>query len=200
MTALVWHGPVALRRRVVPIASLKPWPGNPRTHDLPTIQASLRAFGQYRPIVVQSSSRRIIAGHGTLEAARLEGWTGIAADLIDVGDEAAKMLAVDNRANDLAGYDSGLLAAFLRSLPDLDATGFTPADLADLTRSRHPPRRSAASGTCGRSAHTACSVATRLTLRPSLACSARSVSTCSGPIRPTASVTRAGRGSRGGGS
>lgn len=132
MAALTWHGPAALRRRVVAIDSLKPWPGNPRTHDLPTIQASLRAFGQYRPIVAQSSTRRIIAGHGTCEGARAEGWTGIACDLIDVGDEAAKMLAVDNRANDLAGYDSGLLAAFLRSLPDLDATGFSAGDLAEL--------------------------------------------------------------------
>lgn len=129
---LVWKGPAQLRRRVVPIDTLKRWPGNPRVHDLPTIQASLRAFGQYRPIVAQASSRRVIAGHGTMEAAALEGWTGIAVDLIDVGDDAAKMLAVDNRANDLASYDQGLLASFLRTLPDLDATGFTPADLADL--------------------------------------------------------------------
>ena len=58
------------------------------------------------------------------------GWTEIAATFVDVDEEQAKRIVlVDNRSNDLAGYDDGLLAELLEELPDLDGTGY---DLAAL--------------------------------------------------------------------
>lgn len=110
---------------VVPIGSLHGFPGNPRTHDLDTIRASLRYHGQYRTVVARSETRHVLAGNGTWEAARAEGWTDIRVEWVSCSDtDAAKIVAVDNRSNDLAGYDEIALADLLRSVPDLTGTGF----------------------------------------------------------------------------
>jgi hypothetical protein len=71
----VWEGNDALKRLLVPIESLLPHPLNPRRHDLAAIRASLRAFGQQRPVLVVPAGRiaadhaTIIAGHGTTAGA-----------------------------------------------------------------------------------------------------------------------------------
>lgn len=127
--------PTAIERetRTVPIARLKAWPGNPRAHNIPIIRESLKENGQYRPVLVQRRTNRIIAGHGLVEAAQLEGWAEIQVDLIDVDDlRAQKILAVDNRASDLGSYDEQLLLNLLQELPDVSGTGYVPADLDDL--------------------------------------------------------------------
>lgn len=122
-----------LSTQTVPIDSLTPWPGNPRTHDLNTLRMSLRTHGQYRPLVVQASTRRIIAGNGTREAAEAEGWSEIDVTLLDVDDDqAARIVLADNRLSDLAGYDNVALLSLLESLPELDGTGYVDSDLDDL--------------------------------------------------------------------
>ncbi len=110
----------------VPIDYLEPWPGNPRIHDIAVIADSLRAHGQYRPILVQASTNRIIAGHGTVEAAVSVGWTHVDVIRLDVDDEQARrILLVDNRSNDLAAYDDAALMALLNELDgDYAGTGF----------------------------------------------------------------------------
>ena len=62
--------------RRVPIADLRSDPANVRSHDNRNIEAiagSLTRFGQQRPIVVDPTGV-VIAGNGTLQAARSLGW------------------------------------------------------------------------------------------------------------------------------
>jgi ParB-like chromosome segregation protein Spo0J len=124
----------------VPLKSLKAWPKNPRTHDLDSLKASLEANGQFRPILIQKSSGRIIAGHGTWQAAKALGWTDVTVQRLDVDDEAAKrILVADNRTSDHAGYNEGGLLKILESLPSLTGTGFSDESLADLSEFKTKP-------------------------------------------------------------
>jgi site-specific DNA-methyltransferase (adenine-specific) len=125
--------PATLQDLAVPLDTLRPYARNPRRGDVATIVESLRANGQYRPIVVRSSTREVLAGNHTLAAARELGWSEIAATFVDVDDEqAARIVLVDNRANDVAGYDEAELAELLRGLPDLEGTGYDQAALDAL--------------------------------------------------------------------
>ena len=125
--------PDTLADFVVPIGSVRRYPGNPRTHNLDVLRASLRRNGQYRPIVVNRRTMQVLAGNGTHEAAELEGWPEIAATMVDATpEEAARIVAVDNRASDLGGYDDGALLALLDGLPDLEGTGYDQDALAAL--------------------------------------------------------------------
>ena len=64
-------------RRTLSLSALEPYPGNPRQHNLAAIRESLEEHGQYRPLVIQASSGRILAGNGTFEAAHELGWKKI---------------------------------------------------------------------------------------------------------------------------
>lgn len=109
----------------VPLAELKPYPGNARRGDVDMIAASLEAHGQYKPIVVNARDMVILAGNHTLQAAEKIGWDKVRAFFVDVDDaEAARINLVDNRTNDVAGYDTDALIAQLQALPDLEATGY----------------------------------------------------------------------------
>jgi ParB-like nuclease family protein len=95
-----------LQIEAVAVAALRPYPGNPRRGSVEAIKASLRAHGQYRPIVVNRPTMQVLAGNHTLEAAKQLGWKEIAATFVDVDDEQARRIVlVDNRTNDLADYD-----------------------------------------------------------------------------------------------
>lgn len=134
-TALI---PASLAELAVPIAELNPYHRNPRTGDLDAICESLSVNGQYRPIVVNRGTltgrpNEILAGNHTFKAAKQLGWTEIAVTWLDVDDDAAaKIVIVDNRTNDLAGYDSVLLADILTDLPDLQGTGYDQGQLDQL--------------------------------------------------------------------
>lgn len=107
------------------LSDLVPYPNNARIHNIKAIASSLKANGQFRPIVVQKSTSYILAGNGTAEAARSLGHKTIQAQFIDVDDETAKRIVLaDNRTGDLASYDNELLAALLDSLDDMTGTGF----------------------------------------------------------------------------
>lgn len=121
--------------RRVPIRELHHYPGNARTHDLGAIADSLDHHGLYRPVVVQQSTMRILAGNGTVEAAReILGWAEVDAYVVDVDDDAAlRINLVDNQTQALGGTDPELLAAQLRDLAgDYTGTAFTPGDLKAL--------------------------------------------------------------------
>jgi DNA modification methylase len=124
---------VKLEQRQLPLTSLHGWPGNPRRGNVALIAESLAQHGQYRPIVVQASTMRVLAGNHTLLAAHQLGWEKLACTLVDCDDdEAARIVLIDNRSNVLAGYDDTALLAMLQDIPDLTGTGYDEADLAAL--------------------------------------------------------------------
>ena len=124
---------VRVSAETVSINSIKPHPSNPRRGDVAAIADSLTHHGQYRPVVVQRSTNYVLAGNHTWQAARSLGWKQIAVTWLDVDDqEAARVMVADNRSSDLATYDDDALARLLRSLPDLDGTGFDRYDLERL--------------------------------------------------------------------
>jgi DNA modification methylase len=125
--------PATLKALTEPIDSLNPRHPNPRRGNLELLVQSLEAHGQYRPIVANRPNREVLAGNHTLAAARELGWQQIAVTWVDVDEETAtRIMLIDNRANDLAGYDDTELLAVLQSLGDLDATGYGTDDLEQL--------------------------------------------------------------------
>ena len=126
-----------LEKLQVPIEGLRPYHRNPRQGDVGAIMQSLEHHGQYRPIVVNSRTQEVLAGNHTLEAARQLGWNQIAATFVDVDDDqAARIVLIDNRANDLATYDADALTSLLQELAadegGLTGTGFDGDDLDDM--------------------------------------------------------------------
>ena len=115
-------------------------PKNARKHsarNLEAIAASLEKFGQRKPIVVHRGV--VLAGNGTLEAAKSLGWTEI--DVAEVPDDwdndTAKAYALaDNRTAELAEWDESELAKQLLELQDADwditELGFDIPALADI--------------------------------------------------------------------
>lgn len=124
----------------VPIDTLQPHPGNPRIGNVAAIADSLKAHGQYSPIVAHAGTRNILAGTHTWKAARSLGWDTIAVTWFTGDEEAARRVVLaDNRTADLATYDTDALAALLDALPDLDGTGYDAGDVADLDPLPPPP-------------------------------------------------------------
>lgn len=115
-----------------PISSLKEDPKNARKHgkrDLALLVDSLKAYGQQKPIVGLKDGT-IIAGNGTLRAAKELGWDSIAVVQFDSADEAkARAFAIiDNRTAELSSWDFEALAASLTELKDIDV-GFSATEL-----------------------------------------------------------------------
>lgn len=132
--------PETLAKLAVPIDSIKPYPHNPRNGDTDLIADSLTFHGQYRPIVVNKRTSEILAGNHTYAAALSLGWTKIAVTFVDVDeDTAARIVLMDNRANDVARYDAGQLTELLESLDGLDGTGFDADALAKLISEADKP-------------------------------------------------------------
>jgi hypothetical protein len=121
----------------VKIADLSQDPANARKHDeknIDSIIASLRRFGQQKPIVIDASSV-VRAGNGTLEAAKRLGWDSIECVKTSLkGSDAIAYAIADNRTAELAEWDSDILAAQLSGLLTDDeelalAAGFTPEEV-----------------------------------------------------------------------
>lgn len=98
----------------IDIDDLVPLSGNPRVGDVAAIAASLKEFGQVKPIVVKSNddgTATVIAGNHTVEAARRLGWKQIAAvNLTGMDDKRAITFALtDNRINELGTTNGELL-------------------------------------------------------------------------------------------
>ena len=128
--------PETLADLAVAVDTLVPYGANPRRGDVSKIAESLSVNGQYRPIVVREQTREVLAGNHTLAAAKSLGWDSIAATFVSCDDEQAKRIVlVDNRSNDVAGYDNAELLDLLRSLEEgLEGTGFDAGSLAELER------------------------------------------------------------------
>lgn len=121
----------------VKIADLTPDPNNARTHDdtnLKAIQGSLTQFGQRKPIVI-SQENVIVAGNGTIEAAKRLGWTEIEAVRVPADWDADRIKAfalADNRTAELAGWNPQVMSAQLLELReagfDIEEFGFELQD------------------------------------------------------------------------
>jgi hypothetical protein len=104
-------------------------PENARKHskrNIDAIAGSLSTFGQRRPLVVWDGI--VIAGNGTLEAARSIGWTDIEITRVppDWTHEQARAYALaDNRTAELAEWDAEILA---NQLIELDSVGYEIGD------------------------------------------------------------------------
>ena len=124
----------------ISITDLSLDPKNARKHsarNLEAIAASLEKFGQRKPIVVHRGV--VLAGNGTLEAAKTLGWTEIeVAEVPDDWDnDTAKAYALaDNRTAELAEWDESELAKQLLELVDADwnieELGFEVPALSDI--------------------------------------------------------------------
>jgi site-specific DNA-methyltransferase (adenine-specific) len=107
-------------------------PRNARKHDeknLKAIADSLEQFGQRKPIVVWG--RTVVAGNGTMAAARSLGWTEITIARVPddwSADQVKAYALADNRSAELAEWDEQVLAAQLLELQeaefDVELLGF----------------------------------------------------------------------------
>lgn len=112
---------------------LKEYPNNARRGDVSVLVESLKINGQYRPIVVQKSTKFVLAGNHLLRAAKILGWDQVDAVVIDVDDQKAlKIVLADNRTADLGDYNTDLLATLLSDLEDFEGTGYSLADIEEL--------------------------------------------------------------------
>lgn len=123
----------------IPIDEVHTHPSNVREGDVGAICESLKAHGQYRPIVYQQSTKRILAGNHTWKAAKALGWKTIAATPVICDDpQALRILLADNKANDLASYDQTELVELLKQLADTEegllGTLFDEDELDDLVK------------------------------------------------------------------
>lgn len=137
---IAWRGSDDLRALLVPIGDLREDPANLNTHDaasIDAIAASYAAFGQMKPIVVDSAG---IArdGSGQLRAALRLGWNRLAVTRTAL--EGAALLGYSiaaNRVAALSRLDEDLLAEALGTLrgePSIPAAalGFTGPEIEAL--------------------------------------------------------------------
>jgi len=114
------------------IDSLLPFPNNPRRGNVNKLKESLEANGQYKPIVIQASTRYILAGNHLWQAAKELGWQTINIVEVDVNNnQAKKIVATDNRLGELGTYDEQELLDLLQDI-SLEGTGYETADIDDL--------------------------------------------------------------------
>jgi site-specific DNA-methyltransferase (adenine-specific) len=112
------------------IADLTPDPQNARQHDdknLKAIMGSLKEFGQRKPIVITEAGT-IVAGNGTVEAAKRLGWLDIEVVRVpaDWTDAQVKAFAIaDNRTAELANWNQEVLTT---QLLELEAEGWELAE------------------------------------------------------------------------
>jgi DNA modification methylase len=117
-------------------------PSNVRKHsrrNLDAIKASLRKFGQQKPIVVDAKGI-VLAGNGTLTAAQELGWTEIQIVRTELaGVEATAFAIADNRTAELAEWEEDKLSQVLQSLKVEDAdllaaTGYDAAEVDKMSK------------------------------------------------------------------
>ena len=119
-----------------PVAGLTAHPANYRRHppeQIEVLRRSIRAHGLQKPVVIQADGT-ILAGHGLVEAARLEGYSQVPVHVY-TGKHPDAFLIADNFSAQLAIDDEPALAALLKRLAaddELAASGYSEDDLGTL--------------------------------------------------------------------
>lgn len=120
-----------------PPSDLKPWPGNPRTHNdkqLAKLKSSIQKFGFTAPVLVDEAGT-ILSGHGRVQAAIALKVPTIPTRVISGLSEAKKRAYViaDNKLAQLGRWDDTLLKNELELLNaenfDIETTGFSTAEI-----------------------------------------------------------------------
>ena len=118
----------------VEVDQLRPAPWNPRIHpDRATekLIRSIESYGFTNPILAQSKTNLVIAGHARLKAAKMAGLKKVPVIYLDFDEARAKGYAVaDNRLQDETEWDVTLLQDLLVDLDEF--TGFEPDELKRL--------------------------------------------------------------------
>lgn len=126
--------------QLVSTDKLIPYVNNARTHSpeqLTKLRSSLREFGFINPVIIDRDFN-VIAGHGRISAAKLEGITEVPCVFADHLTEAQKKayILADNRMALDAGWDEELLRVEIEALQgvdfDIGLTGFDEKELVDL--------------------------------------------------------------------
>jgi DNA modification methylase len=121
------------------IGDLVPAPDNPRKHSRQQVRAIARSIKAFRftvPILIDKY-RKIIAGHGRYEAAKLLGLTQVPVLFLDHLTEiqAKAYRLADNKLSDSSRFDDAMVAAQLKELSelvldfDIEAIGFELPEL-----------------------------------------------------------------------
>lgn len=118
----------------VPVELLIPHPDNARQGDIGSIMESIQVNGWFGSIVVQESTSHILAGNHRYEAASELGFAVIPDVIyVDVDDkQALKILLADNKTADDSIYNDEMLLDLLRSVDNLEGTGYSADDLRAL--------------------------------------------------------------------
>ncbi|MFL5109872.1 MAG: site-specific DNA-methyltransferase, partial [Microvirga sp.] len=122
-----------------PIASLKPYARNARTHSKKQIHqtaGSIDEFGFTSPVIIDHTDT-ILAGHGRVEAARSLGWSNVPTIRIEhlSPDQIRAYILADNRIAQSAGWDPEILKKEFEHLCsietcfDIEVTGFATAEI-----------------------------------------------------------------------
>lgn len=130
-----------------PLAKIRPYPHNPRTHppaQIKLLADLLRKFGPDQPIVVDENEV-ILKGHGRRLAAEAAGMTRfpvVQRGGLSDADKAALRIA-DNQVALLSGWDAELVRYEMQTLQrmdyDLGLLGFGEAQLVQFTTQPGPP-------------------------------------------------------------
>lgn len=128
------------------IDSLSVWEENPRINDpaVASVARSIEVYGFGAPIVAQSGTGFVIAGHTRLKAARSLGMKTVPVRSIDISDTNAKALALaDNKLGEFAQWDEASLSAVVSELTrlgcDVADAGFDAAMVASLLKTDFDP-------------------------------------------------------------
>lgn len=129
----------------VAVGDLHVFHKNARRGDVDLIKSSLRAHGQYKPVVANIGTHtgrpnEVLAGNHTLKAIRslvedgTPGWDGVLVHWVDVDEDmATRIVLADNRTAEKGSYDHEMLFDLVDGLGgDLDGTGFIHDDLDTL--------------------------------------------------------------------
>lgn len=126
----------------VSIEDLIPYARNARTHSdeqVNQIAASIREFGFTVPVIMDET-KRIIAGHGRVLAAKKVGLTDVPVVVVSGWSEAKKQAytIADNKLTLNGGWDEELLKLELQDIADsgidLSVVGFSESEIDFLLR------------------------------------------------------------------
>jgi hypothetical protein len=135
---------VKLEIEEVGIHELEQHPENANNGDIDAIAESIRVNGFFAPVLVQRSTRRILAGNHRWAAAIRLGHRTVPVVWLDVDDDAGRRIMVaDNRTARLGRDDPALLLDLLDELYATDAglagSGFDYGDYSRLQDELRPP-------------------------------------------------------------
>ena len=123
----------------VDLDQLHPDPNNARSHEkgIPELKKSLETFGQIKPVVVWGENL-VIAGNGTLEAARQIGWPSLFVVRVPEDwdyDQARAFALADNKTAELSEWN---LPQLETTRWELEANGWD-TDQFGFEQLREPP-------------------------------------------------------------